>query len=138
MDATLPVSCEELRDLIRRHARQDKAQASAAAGSQPCHAIDLEVDGMCEDCLLQMLPDLIRLVCSDVEQPVARFAPTIRRMIEERWFIDENGDSVVNDELEHRLDEKVHLLVVVLEEIEQKTERKGTWPKQPAAIMMCG
>lgn len=133
--AHLPFSCEEVRVLVRRHLRPEPSSTPA---SVPCdHSIDSS-DGVCEECLVQMLPELIELVCSDHEQPVSHFAPTIRRMIEERWFIDENGDSVVDLNLERLLDHKVGVLVTVLEELQQRAERQGDWSNLPAAQIMCG
>jgi hypothetical protein len=132
--AHLPISCQEVRDLVRRHLRPKSSQPQEPCDHDPVSGSD----GICEECLVQMLPELIELVCSDHEQPVSHFAPTIRRMIEERWFIDENGDSVVDLNLERMLDHKVGVLVTVLEEFQQRAMHKGEWSSLPAAPIMCG
>ena len=136
----LPISCEEVRGLIRRHMKDAKPPVyeNAAASDAACDHPEREIDGMCEECLVQMLPELIELVCSDHEQPVSHFSPTIRRMVEERWFIDENGDSVVDLEMERRLDHKVVALILVLEDVQQRAVSKGEWSHLPAAPIMFG
>jgi hypothetical protein len=133
--AHLPFSCDEVRELVRHHLRPETPSTTP---SLPCDHESESSDGICEECLVQMLPELLDLVCSDHEQPASHFAPTIRRMIEERWFIDENGDSVVDLNLERMLDHKVGVLVTVLEELQQRAVRQGEWSNLPAAQIMCG
>lgn len=132
----LPISCDEVRTLIRAHLQSPIPPRESSMPA--CDHDNTEIDGMCEECLVQMLPELLELVCSDHEQPIAHFSATIRRMVEERWFIDENGDSVVDLEMERRLDHKVDALIRVLEEVQKRAEHNGEWSALPVAPIMFG
>lgn len=83
-------------------------------------------------------PELLALLDEFHDRPVRELAPLIRRLVLEQGFVDENGDSVIDEQEAARLDEVVELVLTALERVRQRFAELGRWSDVPVTPQMCG
>jgi hypothetical protein len=120
--------CE--REWRRRH----QAQLYDATGSAPpLHHVAERV------CPLRLImPSLLRLLQQYHHRPMDELRPTIRRLVEERDFVDECGDPCIDCEHERLMQAYVDLLVHVLERVRRHNLTHGEWSNAPVTPQMFG
>lgn len=101
---------------------------------QPARS-DPEITADCP--ILWMLPEFLELVAEAHDQPAQNLAPLIQRLILERNFVDENGDSVIDESIRD-VEHHVQVIVKVLEEIRKIALEDGSWSNAPVTPLMFG
>ena len=72
-----------------------------------------------------LLPDLLAMIEERHNQPASQLTGTIRQMILEQNFVDANGDGLINEDEENRVDRLVEVLVRVLEKVRKRALQQG-------------
>lgn len=85
-----------------------------------------------------LLPDLLKLIAENVDQPVAELKSTIRQIVQQQSFATGGGDCVVRIDHQRMVDDYVQRLIVVLEEVRTTAQNGGTWPCGLSAPVMYG
>jgi len=85
-----------------------------------------------------MIEQLLNLVEEFHQRPVRELEPTIRRMLIDQSFCDDNGDSVTDGLFERTFNAQVTLTVRVLERVRRQGLSQGRWSEMPAAQPMFG
>jgi hypothetical protein len=85
-----------------------------------------------------LLPELIELMHQHQDQPADQLRPIIRRMIEERDFLDDCGDPCIDCEHDQLLEVYVDLLVHALERVRYHNLTRGEWSTAPVTPQMFG
>ena len=71
-----------------------------------------------------IMEQLLKLVSEPMDQPVESFRPMIRRIIVERVFVEESGDTAVNPDFDEHVDTEVDRLVGVLHQSRQRMQAR--------------
>ncbi|MEX0774268.1 MAG: hypothetical protein WD042_01000 [Phycisphaeraceae bacterium] len=87
---------------------------------------------------LWVLHELIGLVEEFHQIPVVQIEPTIRKLIVEQSFVDENGDCVFDADSQVEVDRQVEMIVRVLERVRQQALAVGTWCEAPLTEQYVG
>lgn len=85
-----------------------------------------------------LLPDLVQMISQSHEKPVQELAPTIRCLLVDQHFADDNGDNVIDDQEEAMVNEMADLLVSVLLQVRTKAIHGGQWSDAPVTPIMFG
>ncbi|MCX5662535.1 MAG: hypothetical protein NTW19_22870 [Planctomycetota bacterium] len=88
--------------------------------------------------LAALLPELIGLLEEGHDQPVDHLAPMIHRRILERSFVDENGDSVLDESLLADIDTQTKQALSLLQGVQTEAMSRGIWSSAPVTPLMCG
>ena len=88
--------------------------------------------------LRRMLPELIRMIAENPEQPAQQFEGTIRCLVAEQDFVDDSGDLVVDTRHEAVVELYVSVFVEVLEHVRRHAIAVGQWSDTPVAPQMFG
>ncbi|MBI1336478.1 MAG: hypothetical protein GC164_05900 [Phycisphaera sp.] len=81
---------------------------------------------------------LVELLCEFHDRPASHLGPMIRRIIVEQEFIDDTGDSMIDQDFMVCLDHYVDMIVEALEQVRQRCRREGHWSDTPITPLMCG
>ena len=81
-------------------------------------------------------PRLVDMLISAGDQSMNRFEPVIRQIIRESAYFGEGGDACPCDP--HHLDQRVRLLLDVLEELRIERQQRSQWAGMPVPPLMCG
>ena len=137
-----------LRDLVRREWGRllDEAGRSPLSLRDTSTAAGHDAGEAEHDCpLLPLLPDLMPLIEELHHRPVEQLVPMIRRMLLERDFVDENGDSVIAagaDESSEShaafVEREVQTLARVLGSLRRDAFERGAWSDAPVTPIMFG
>lgn len=92
----------------------------------------------CTCSLRRMLPELIRMIAENPEQPAQQFEDTIRNLVAEQDFIDDSGDTVVDARHDAVVELYVSVFVDVLEKVRQHAITQGQWSDTPVTPQMFG
>ena len=85
-----------------------------------------------------LLPDLVQMIQQSHERPVQELSPTIRCLLVEQHFADDNGDNVIDVQEEALVNEMVDLLVRVLLKVRAQAIHVGQWSDAPVTPIMFG
>jgi hypothetical protein len=123
-------------DLCEREWRRRQQQGETKWINAPVPPLHQVAERICP--MRVILPSLTRLLRQQPHRPVAELAPTIRRLVEERDFVDECGDPCIDLEHERLTGEYVDLLVNVLERVRQHNLSRSEWSEAPVTPQMFG
>lgn len=85
-----------------------------------------------------LTPDLLALLEEFRDRPTSELTPLIRRLLAEQSFIDENGDSVIDECELAMLEHEVRLVVEVLDRVRSRCRDEGRWAGTPTTPQMFG
>lgn len=131
-------TCEFARQaLIRRwNVIEDRWQQSHATsgGSSGNHATATVETGPA----LWILPELLDLLSNHPDRPIEELAGHIRRMLVDREFVDDNGDTCVSTAHSEIIELQVRLIVEVLQDVRRNARQHGQWCGCPSCPQMFG
>lgn len=84
------------------------------------------------------IPELLELLADQHDQPAMQLRATIRRLIVERHFACESGDSIFEHDQDETIEAQVDLVVRVLERVRQRALHCGEWSEAPVTPQMFG
>ena len=103
---------------------------------------ELARNGVCNlpvECpAVAIIHECISLIDQHNDSPVRELAPAIRRLITERIFVDENGDSCVIEDLPVTINREVEMIVQALEQFRESGIGRSSWSDVPNSPIMFG
>jgi hypothetical protein len=87
---------------------------------------------------LWILPELLDLLSNHPDRPIEELASQIRRMLVDREFVDDNGDTCVSTAHTESIELQVRLIVEVLQDVRRNARQHGQWCGCPSCPQMFG
>lgn len=122
-----------LLDLCHREWRR---RPNERRSEQPQPTLDNVSERICP--LHTILPPLVQLLRENPDRPMSECRESIRRMIEERDFIDECGDPCIDPAHEQLVRDYVDMLVRVLERVRRHHLAHHVGARTPMTPLMFG
>lgn len=123
--------------LLRRwHVMEDRWHSGQATIS---NISGNQSNAVAESCpALWILPELLDLLSEHPDRPIDELSSHIRRMLVEREFVDDNGDTCVSRTHAELLELQVRLIVDVLQDVRRNARQHGQWCGCPSCPQMFG
>lgn len=87
---------------------------------------------------LWVIEDLLAIVAEQRHEPVSGLRSMIRRVLTEQHYVDDNGDTMLDQIVSGGSEKQLDLVIDVLERVKQLALATGEWSDGDAVVPMCG